>query len=77
MNYCPHCFARAKAAYCTTCTREMCEQCISHHPSVGPMCGLCLDRKTEADTARKDAEKETGSSAWLCKAAKEFRDNIA
>lgn len=42
---CPHCHSNAPKKCCVTCTREMCEECISHDPSVGTVCGLCYDRK--------------------------------
>jgi hypothetical protein len=42
---CPHCQSTAKMSCCTTCTREMCEECISDDPEIGPVCGLCYDRK--------------------------------
>jgi hypothetical protein len=40
---CPHCHGRAKAARCSKCNREMCQECISHTPSMGQVCGLCKD----------------------------------
>lgn len=43
---CPHCHSsRGKPSSCTTCTLDMCDECISHDPEVGPVCGLCYDRK--------------------------------
>lgn len=42
---CGHCFATSgKPQACTKCNREMCSECISDHPDVGPVCGLCKDR---------------------------------
>lgn len=42
---CPHCQSTAPKVCCKTCGREMCEDCVSHDPDVGPVCGLCYDRK--------------------------------
>lgn len=48
-KHCPHCHAVAPRAVCKTCGREMCDDCISHDPSVGPVCGLCYDRKNNPE----------------------------
>jgi hypothetical protein len=46
---CPHCHkwidSGNPAVSCTTCTRSMCNDCISDDPEIGPVCGLCYDRK--------------------------------
>lgn len=42
---CSHCHAKSKHVACTTCNRDMCDECISDDPEVGPVCGLCYDRK--------------------------------
>jgi hypothetical protein len=41
---CPHCYAVAIPAYCGSCNREMCEECISYGDA-GKVCGLCRDRE--------------------------------
>lgn len=46
---CPHCGARAVPTSCKKCDREMCDQCISDDPEVGPVCGLCYDRKHDPE----------------------------
>lgn len=59
-NKCGHCHTSrrtAKEVCCTTCGREMCEDCISHDPEVGPVCGLCYDRKYDPEV-RAEYEKE-------------------
>lgn len=60
---CPHCHKRDRPATCRVCEREMCEDCISHHPSVGPVCGLCLDRITEENKELTDGENTNGRAA--------------
>lgn len=45
-NRCPHCHSRAKLIECISCTRDMCEDCISYDAR-GPICGLCYDRAKE------------------------------
>lgn len=51
---CPHCQSTAPRVCCTTCTREMCEDCISDDPEIGPVCGSCYDRRhsPESDERR-------------------------
>ena len=43
---CPHCYAASPHVACTTCNRDMCEDCISYG-LVGKVCGLCKDREEE------------------------------
>jgi len=54
---CPHCYSKASRVNCTTCGREMCQDCISDDPEVGPVCGLCYDRKYDPEV-RAEYEKE-------------------
>jgi hypothetical protein len=49
---CGHCYSAAKHVACTTCNRDMCEDCISYGDA-GLVCGLCYDR--EAGRYRYDA----------------------
>jgi hypothetical protein len=53
---CPHCSSRAKHAECRRCIREMCEDCISHQPDVGPVCGLCFD-EIQANIDREEKRR--------------------
>ncbi len=47
---CPHCHSSAaKPMSCVTCDRDTCEDCIGHDPEVGPVCGLCYDRKHDPE----------------------------
>lgn len=41
---CPHCWSNGIPAYCVTCNREMCEECISYGDA-GQVCGLCRSRE--------------------------------
>ncbi len=44
---CGHCFSAATPVDCSKCGCEMCEDCVSHHPDAGPVCGLCYDHIVE------------------------------
>lgn len=46
---CPHCHSSATPEPCRRCTRDMCEDCISHHHAYGPVCGLCVDQLRELE----------------------------
>jgi hypothetical protein len=44
MTACPHCHSTAPTVYCASCTRHMCEDCISPDN----LCGLCFDNRERA-----------------------------
>jgi hypothetical protein len=46
---CAHCGGADPSVSCTTCGRLMCDDCVSHDPEVGPVCGLCYDRKNNPE----------------------------
>ena len=50
---CPHCHSTAPLVQCCTCTREMCEDCISYGQA-GKMCGLCLDSERQSLVRESD-----------------------
>lgn len=50
---CPHCHSDAPLVDCATCTRTMCEDCISYGDA-GKVCGLCRDRELEEKQLTRD-----------------------
>jgi len=70
---CPHCRSVAKPAACKKCTREMCEECISVHPSIEDARGDTRRETVAENLTEKEAKQLT---AMLNKLGERFLPNL-